>query len=346
MKKTLVLAFMVLLIFTLGTLTVFASETGSDRSCVVTYNDVEYYSLQEAIDAATPNSKDGPQYLIFQSDIVLTETVKISDQAKNYAIVFNLNGHSITSSANPVIQNDGYMGLVDDSGKESSIVSSVDGGTVINSTFAFAAIALNEATAVGNGTGYALVSTGTQCTVMGGTYLGKVEISINNSMPFFTQATAGVFSEDPSAFMSGNCTYYIDDNGNYSVDRIVTLNSIFTHKGYSLRNDGTAVTAGLGINHEYLELYEKQNGVNIDFGGVFGIDSVNDNTVHYSFTSLTPTDIYNVIITDISSENYEIPLILSFYFTVDGDKQYITNGGFTDASGVTSVTYASVAEGN
>ncbi|MBO5287349.1 MAG: hypothetical protein J6B34_04415 [Clostridia bacterium] len=210
MKKALLTLLITLSLAMMLSLSAFAS----DNANVVSLNDVEYATLQEAVDVAITKVSQGPQYINVIRDIELDTTVVIPKPSGNaFAIVIELNGHTITSSASTVIQSNSFLGLMDNASENAgSIICTAENGTVIESSSMLSVMGVKKETTIGNGTGYAIKSTGFYCDISDGTYLGSIQMV---PAPPMSVIRNGVFSEDPSPYVDSKSCHVVCENGLY-----------------------------------------------------------------------------------------------------------------------------------
>ncbi|MBQ8546346.1 MAG: hypothetical protein IJ437_05345 [Clostridia bacterium] len=347
MKKILVLGLTVVMLFAFGTITAFAAEANeetNEETNVAKIGETEYATLQKAVDAAVLASKKEYQTIIILCDIELDETITVT--GGSYVTIFDLNGHNIRSSAAVVIENNGYINVTN-SGKRASISTSVVGGTVIQNNAMFSMMGSNENAVIGDGTGYAIKSAYYEmfygmCDLCAGTFDGEIEILSDISI--MSGISGGVYTSDPTPYLSSNSTSVMREDGTYGVEDKVTISQIFTYKGYSKDEDGTGIVTTYTINHEKLDAYERQNGVKVDFGAVFAIGLIDENAVEYSLSSYADTATYNIKISEIGEDYYTTALVITMYVDFGEGKKYITGDKnnatvFVDASEVEAVTY-------
>lgn len=346
MKKFLVLLLTVVVIFTLGTIAVFATDTGNETTNVAKVGETEYATLQEAVDVAVIASKDKYQTIIILRDIELDETIMVS--GGSYVTIFDLNGHNIRSSAEVVIENNGYINITN-SGERASITTSVVGGTVIQNNAMFSMMGSNENAVIGDGTGYALKSADYEmffgmCDLCAGTFDGKIEIL--SDLNIMSGINGGVYTVDPTPYLTPGYVMEKQADGTYGT---VNLSSLFTFKGYSVSESDARVVAGYTVNHEKLAAFAEQKGTSIDFGSVFSIGAIGDKTVEYSLANTTTTN-YNIFINGIDEASYDLELVVCMYLQYDDKKYYVTadknnNRVYVGASEVATITYNQIKNG-
>ena len=176
-------------------------EAGTDGACskcgyiaktyVAEVNGTKYETLQAAIDAAVTANGGIVKVL---GNITVDETVVVS-KATNMQVWLNLNGFTVTGEGNadPVIKNNGFMMITG-----GTVKSTVSGGTAIESTNMLTTF--TGAVFDAGNDGYALVSTGSMCSVSG-TFIGKISIDMEKhlSASYGTPIKDGLFSEAPAA---------------------------------------------------------------------------------------------------------------------------------------------------
>ncbi|MBO5339075.1 MAG: hypothetical protein J6A96_05175 [Clostridia bacterium] len=348
MKKILALIFTVVMLFTFGALTAFATDT--EETNVAKVGETEYATLQEAVDAAVLASKDAPQIVTILCDLHLDETIVVS--GGSYAIRFDLNGHNIRSSAEVVIENNGFMSVFN-SGERASITTEDTGGTVIQNNAMFSMMAANENTVIGDGTGYALKSADFEmynglCDLCAGTFDGQIEIL--SDIGIMSGINGGVYTVDPTPYLVPGYMVLPTENGTFSVEKTVTLANIATFKGYSVNEEDSRIVAGYTLDHDAIAKYEKQNGVSVDFGAVLSIGAIGDKTVEHSLKAYSLTTNYFVFINEISADNYDTELVACMYVKCGDEKKYITadannNTVFVGAGNVATTTYNKINKG-
>lgn len=175
--------------------------------------------------------------------------------------------------------------------------------------------------------------------------------------------TGGEASQNISATISGSANinglvYAAEDgfrmikqaDGSYILKETqYQVVDFFDYLGYSQCEFKNGITTGYKLNTEIYEAFVAENAESdIDFGAVFGIESLENGEVSVSLFSKKITSYYNVIITDIDEANSDKKLIMAMYVTVDGVKQYATGSttGETvctlDKSKVLAVSYTTV----
>lgn len=276
--------------------------------------DIWYKTLAEAVEAA----KDG------DTVTVLNQTYA-DFTVSGKSITLDINGHTV-SSANL------------------AVAITVEAGaslTVMDSKFETATASL------GTNSTYETIAVYGSLTVLSGRIASKAcPIAVYDGGT--ATLKGGIFSAvAPSADLcpKGYTISQVEGaEGKFEVtQKVVELSEIFTFQGYSLRNDGTAIAAGFLVDHELLAIYESQNSTRVDFGGVFGVEAIDEYAVTYSLSSLEPTSTYNIIITEIDQANYSTELIMSFYVTALGNTSYVTENGLGSSDAVVPTTYNSVA---
>ena len=175
-----------------GTIIYEANANGlTVKKAVASVNGVAYESLQAAIDAAVTANGGIVKVL---GNITVDETVVVS-KATNMQVWLNLNGFTVTGEGNadPVIKNNGFMMITG-----GTVKSTVSGGTAIESTNMLTTF--TGAVFDAGNDGYALVSTGSMCSVSG-TFIGKISIDMEKhlSASYGTPIKDGLFSEAPAA---------------------------------------------------------------------------------------------------------------------------------------------------
>ncbi|MBQ7353564.1 MAG: hypothetical protein IJW54_06165 [Clostridia bacterium] len=149
----------------------------------------------------------------------------------------------------------------------------------------------------------------------------------------------GVSSQNISATISSNANIdglvYAAENGfimakqadgSYALkESQYQVADFFEYLGYSYCEYKNGITTGYKLNTEIYEGFVSENvDSDIDFGVVFGIESLKNGEVRVSLSNKKITSYYNAIIVDIDETNFDTKLIMAMYVTVDGVSQYTT----------------------
>lgn len=139
-----------------------------------------------------------------------------------------------------------------------------------------------------------------------------------------------------------------NENGTVSpTQKAVSLEEVFTFKGYSVCENGVGVTAGYTVDKALFEAYCEQNGVTITLGAVYAATELNANAIYKSFAGLDLTTNYNISLKDMEEDHKSLAFVMALYIEINGEKQFVTTDGTTtaivDATKVEAITYNGVA---
>jgi hypothetical protein len=143
------------------------------------------------------------------------------------------------------------------------------------------------------------------------------------------------------------------------LDKEACLNKIFTFKGYSFNESGS-MAIGFDIDYEAIRLYEEITGEKLEIGVLFaGYDLLNGqnpldnqgNAIDLASGKVIKSDLtsysysyYDFILTDITGDICNIPLVISAYINNGSESWYIQANGLS--STVTGITYNEAKENN
>ena len=132
-----------------------------------------------------------------------------------------------------------------------------------------------------------------------------------------------------------------NDDGTISLTKPATkLEDIFGYKGTSTFED--KITAGYTIDHAKLEAYVSENGISsVEFGGVMAIDSIEAGALYFDFTEYQKTPSYNIIISDVTEDFYDLALVMTVYVSFNGgEKQFVNyESKLVNANEIVGITY-------
>lgn len=172
---------------------------------------------------------------------------------------------------------------------------------------------------------------GTGKIIIDATGLTADKIVINADMSGFTGTIEVI----------GAASHEITDDGVVVAVKKITLEDIFTFKGYSTNSDKTGIAAGFTVDFVALKEYERQNGVKLVFGSIFTAEDINNPSLTADLTSYDAVNI-NLMITgiDITSDRHmSANFIMALYVDNGEEMSYVTKGGIGNEDTVATVRY-------
>lgn len=208
MKKISILSLVFCVILMMFTTVFAASDENSNYEAKITNNNTEYFfsTLEEAFSSSILQSGSNSVIKLLKDSEV--EETLVAD-AKTNNLQIDLNGCSITSSADPVIQT-GTMTFITNSTEEACFIiqknvlteSSVSPNTIIYAPSSAFVLNINAKNlTIGDKTGTAVNCQAKLPSIQNGIFLGQLFIS----KPLFgTAITGGYFSQDPTEYIDTN----------------------------------------------------------------------------------------------------------------------------------------------
>jgi hypothetical protein len=143
------------------------------------------------------------------------------------------------------------------------------------------------------------------------------------------------------------CKFYLsifeeNEDGTYSAAYSkVELSDVFTFKGYSVKENGTAIVASFNVNKELLEIYNIQNNATVVFGSYFTAYEMSNPAIKTELSAkYSVTSTYDLIITEADGDNIDVPFIMAMYIEVAGETSYLSANGVGDATTVQTISLA------
>ncbi|MBE6674071.1 MAG: hypothetical protein E7596_03070 [Ruminococcaceae bacterium] len=170
---------------------------------------------------------------------------------------------------------------------------------------------------------------GLDASITGGTYNGEVYVytkDADGAEVSIPAVSGGVHMYDVSAYCAKGFACTLNEDGTYGV--VLSLEKAFTFLGYSVNEtDWNSITAGYTIDHEVINLYCEEKGIeSFDFGCAFGIGSINEDKTT-SFAAYSDYELFNVKISGINPENEKhtsAQLVMALYIDLGEGKRYVT----------------------
>lgn len=185
----------------------------------------------------------------------------------------------------------------------------------------------------------------TEIAITGGTFNGKV--GSNNATAVSGVITGGTFSSKAmsgtnSALLANGFEFVENEDGTYSAAYSkVELSDIFTFKGYSVKENGTAIVASFNVNKELLEIYNTQNNAAVVFGSYFTAYEMSNPAIKTELSAkYSVTSTYDLIITEADGDNIDVPFIMAMYIEVGNETSYLSANGVGDAKAVQTISLA------
>ena len=272
MKKLRVLVFvLVFMLVGLMSTSVFAAEVDpsiAEAKIIIqkvsgNSDPAEYYydTLEEAFASASAKEKEhnssgkgGVVTVTIQllKDAEVTSTLVVNGNNSN--VMLNVNGCSIVSSANPVIQAGPMTFITNYAGTACSITqkdvttinSSLTSNTIVYAPMG--TVMLNVAApelTIGDNTGTVINSKAMLPSIMAGTFLGKLEI---NKPMFGAAVSGGLFSEDP--------TPHIDTNAYVALKNEDGLYYLTKYHGATVNKETNEVIQKYGLFQDAIDAAE------------------------------------------------------------------------------------------
>ena len=179
---------------------------------------------------------------------------------------------------------------------------------------------------------------------------GKIEVGTDTTVSDLVMDTNATvtFEEKPDVFEG----YVAVPNGDsFVIEVAVAINETISFKGYSYSLSDGRIVASYTVNHEALADYARQNEANsVDFGSVLAVNAIGADAKESSLASYAATKNYFIFINEITSEYYDLGLVICMYVEFDGEKKYVTVDGndetvFVGAADVIAVTYNQISNG-
>ena len=220
MKKCCILMLILVICTTFGislTPVLAADNTDSTYEVKITTNNTDYFfsTIEEAFSADILQSGNPTFKLQLLKDIETDTTLIANANRSNLQI--DLNGHSITSSADPVIQA-GLMTFIANSAetpcsiiqKNVSTINSSSPNTIIYSASGNMVLNINAPNlTIGDNSGTAINSQAMLPSIQNGIFLGNLSIG----KPMFGSAiSGGYFSQDPTPHIDTNSSVAVQNN--------------------------------------------------------------------------------------------------------------------------------------
>jgi hypothetical protein len=185
----------------------------------------------------------------------------------------------------------------------------------------------------------------TEIAITGGTFNGKV--GCNNATAVSGAITGGTFSSKAmlgtnSALLANGFEFVENEDGTYSAAYSkVELSDVFTFKGYSVKENGTAIVASFNVNKELLEIYNTQNNATVVFGSYFTAYEMSNPAIKTELSAkYSVTSTYDLIITEADGDNIDVPFIMAMYIEVGNETSYLSANGVGDATTVQTISLA------